>query len=209
MSVNNGRSFFDHPSHADCMDSALVHPRPAPLPPSPPSSRSACSTPEGFVLPVIPPPHEPLVVAIDPHGHRQLPRVSDAPLNVDDHRVLRLVRDFPVVRLVYSLFSFRFLTTPFFQVTQKCYDCAEKAIDCSFTEAGIPCSPCTLLGVPDCRWSDPHWFMENLRRKRDHYLLEERDELIKSVRENRLAPSLFRKFFSRISFPHLANPLHF
>jgi hypothetical protein len=59
--------------------------------------------------------------------------------------------------------------------------------------------------VPDCRWLDPHWFMDNLRRKRDQYLLEERDELVKSVCENRLAPSLFRKFFSRISFPHLAN----
>ncbi|KAJ6553131.1 hypothetical protein B0H19DRAFT_1295757, partial [Mycena capillaripes] len=177
-SADNGRSFFEHPSHADNMDSAFVHPRPAPLLPSPPSSRSACSTPEGFVLPVIPPVHEPFVVAIDSHGHRQLPRVSDAPLSVDDHRVLKLVRDIPVV-------------------AQKCYDCAEKAIDCSFTEAGIPCSPCAILGMPDCRWSDPHWFMEHLRRKRDHYLLEERDALVMSVRENRLAPSLFQREFER------------
>jgi hypothetical protein len=60
-----------------------------------------------------------------------------------------------------------------------------------FTEAGIPCPPCSVLGIPNCDWTDPFWFMENLQRCRDLYLLDEREELVKSVKENRLAPSLF------------------
>ncbi|KAF8146199.1 hypothetical protein K438DRAFT_2028373, partial [Mycena galopus ATCC 62051] len=170
-SADNGCSFFDHP-HAEEGQVPFIHPCPAPPLPTPLSSCSACSTPEGFVLPAIPPHNDPLFVVLDLHGHRQLSRLSNTPLHVDDHRVLKLVQDVPVIG-------------------QKCYNCAEKAIEYSFMEAGIPCPPCAVLGIPDCRWSDPHWFMKSLHRKCDNYLLEERNELMKSVQENHLTPSLF------------------
>ncbi|KAJ7143220.1 hypothetical protein C8R43DRAFT_1124456 [Mycena crocata] len=160
----SARSFFDHP-------------RPAPPPPTS-SIRSTRSTPEGFVLPSIPPANDPLVVSYDAHGHRQLPRVSDSPLAVDDGRVLKLVEHQPMV-------------------VPKCANCAELAVPCSFTEAGVPCPPCSILGVPDCSWSDPFWFMENLQQCRDLYLLDERDALVKAVQDNHLAPSLFEREFER------------
>ncbi|KAF8190676.1 hypothetical protein K438DRAFT_1763125 [Mycena galopus ATCC 62051] len=163
-SANNGASFFDHPS-------------PAPSVPAP-ASHSTSSSPEGFVIPAIPPVHDPLVVTRDAHGHRQLPHVSNTPLHVDDSRVLKLVQPRPMI-------------------VAKCLDCAEKAINCSFMEAGIPCPPCAVLRIPDCTWSDPFWFIENLQRSRDQYLLDERDALVKSVQEGRLAPSLFEREFER------------
>jgi hypothetical protein len=64
-------------------------------------------------------------------------------------------------------------------------------VECSFTEAGVPCPPCSVLGIPDCNWSDPFWFVENLRGCRDSYLIGERDALVKSVKDNLLPPSLF------------------
>jgi hypothetical protein len=88
-SADSGRSFFDHP-------------RQAPLPPMP-ASRSARSTPEGFVLPVVPLVNDPLIVTRDAHGHHQLPHVSDSPLGVDDGRVMRLVQYHPMVRALYFL----------------------------------------------------------------------------------------------------------
>ncbi|KAF7358326.1 hypothetical protein MVEN_00882100 [Mycena venus] len=163
-SNDSGRSIFDHP-------------RPAP-PPPPPSLRSARSTPEGFALPQVPPPNDPLFVSHDARGHRQLPRVSDAPLHVDDIRVTRLIEHNPAP-------------------LPKCANCAEMGVDCAFTEAGIPCPPCSVLGIPDCDWADPFWFIENLQRCRDLYLLDERDGLVKSVKDNRLAPSLFDREFDR------------
>ncbi|KAJ7853848.1 hypothetical protein B0H14DRAFT_2757736 [Mycena olivaceomarginata] len=165
-SDDSGRSIFEHP-------------RPAPLPPSSSSSRSACSTPVGFVLPVIPPSDDPLVVTQDARGRPQLPRVSDSPLHVDDGRVLKLAKYHPMI-------------------VPKCASCAEMGVNCSFSEAGIPCPPCAVLGIPDCDWSDPFWLMENLQRCRDLYLLDERDALVKSVQDNRLAPSLFDREFERV-----------
>ncbi|KAJ7800052.1 hypothetical protein B0H14DRAFT_2901302 [Mycena olivaceomarginata] len=165
-SDDSGRSFFEHP-------------RPAPLPPSSSSSRSARSTPEGFVLPVIPPSDDPLVVTQDARGRPQLPRVSDSPLHVDDGRVLKLAKYHPMI-------------------VPKCASCAKMGVNCSFSEAGIPCPPCTVLGIPDCDWSDPFWLMENLQRCRDIYLLDEQDTLVKSVQDNRLAPSLFEREFERV-----------
>ncbi|KAJ7159277.1 hypothetical protein C8R43DRAFT_994315 [Mycena crocata] len=163
-SADSGRSFFDHP-------------RPAPPPPSVASSSSR-STPEGFVLPLIPPSNDPLVVTYDSRGHRQFPRVSDTPLHVDDTRVLKLVEHHP-------------------QVIPKCANCAEMGVACSFSEAGIPCPPCAVLGIPDCDWANPFWFAENLQRCRDLYLLDERETLVKSVKENRLPPSLFEREYER------------
>ncbi|KAJ6629357.1 hypothetical protein B0H10DRAFT_1939761 [Mycena sp. CBHHK59/15] len=157
-SANSGRSCVDHP-------------RRAPLP-LPPSSRSTRSTPECFVLPVIPPANDPLLVTYDAHGHRQLPHVSDSLLGIDDGRVLKLIEYQPMV-------------------VPKCANCAEMGVTCSFTEAGVPCPPCSVLGIPDCNWSDPFWFIENLQRCRDLYLLDEHDNLVKAVRDSRLAPSLF------------------
>ncbi|KAJ7847287.1 hypothetical protein B0H13DRAFT_1907363 [Mycena leptocephala] len=165
-SADSSRSFFDHPHQA-------------PLPPTP-ASRSARSTPEGFILPVVPPVNDPLIVTRDAHGHRQLPHVSDSPLGVDDGRVMRLVQYHPMA-------------------VPKCANCAEMGVACSFTEAGIPCPPCSVLGIPDCNWTDPFWFIENLQRCRDLYLLDERDKLVKSVKNNCLAPSLFDREFERVT----------
>ncbi|KAJ7501960.1 hypothetical protein B0H11DRAFT_1991715 [Mycena galericulata] len=154
-------------------------PRPAPLPPLPPaSSSSSRSTPEGFVLPAIPPASDPLVISRDSYGHRVLPDVSNTPLSVIDGRVTRLVREHPMI-------------------VPKCANCAEMGIECSFSEAGIPCPPCSVLGIPDCDWADPFWLMENLRRCRDLYLRDERDELVQSVKDNRLPASLFDREFNR------------
>ncbi|KAJ7165431.1 hypothetical protein C8R43DRAFT_1122154 [Mycena crocata] len=163
-SVDSGRSFFDHP-------------RPAPPPPSV-ASQSSRSTPEGFVLPVIPPINDPLVVTYDTGGHRVLPHVSDTPLAVDDGRVTRLVEHHPMI-------------------TPKCANCAELCVPCQFSEAGVPCPPCSVLGIPDCDWANPFWFIENLQRCRDLYLLDERTSLVKSVKDNRLPPSLFEREFER------------
>ncbi|KAJ7140330.1 hypothetical protein C8R43DRAFT_1109632, partial [Mycena crocata] len=162
-SSNSGRSAFDHPRRA---------------PPPPPSSRSARSSPEGFVLPLLPPSNDPLVVSLDDHGHRQLPHVSDSPLGVEDGRVTKLVEHNAMV-------------------VPKCANCAELGVSCSFTEAGIPCPPCMVLGIPDCHWADPYWFVENLRTCRDAYLFGERDDLVKAVQEDRLSPSLFEREFER------------
>ncbi|KAJ7333496.1 hypothetical protein DFH08DRAFT_966314 [Mycena albidolilacea] len=162
-SNDSGRSFFDHP-------------RPAP---STPSSRSARSTPEGLVIPPIPPTNDPLVVTLDTHGHRVFLRVSDAPLQVDSSHVRRLVQ---------------FNAAP----VPKCANCAELAIDCSFVEAGIPCPPCAILGIPDCDWTNPYWFAQNLRHCRDAYIRHERDSLVTAVREDHLAPSLFEREFERV-----------
>ncbi|KAJ7508859.1 hypothetical protein B0H11DRAFT_1901644 [Mycena galericulata] len=156
--------------------SAFDHPRRAPVPP-PPSSQSTRSSPEGFVLPAIPPVNEPLFIAFDAHGHRQLPQVSDSPLGIDDGRVMKLIQHQPMV-----------IPT----------NCAEMCVPCSFSEAGIPCPPCSVLGIPDCDWADPFWFIENLRRCRDLYLHDERDDLVKAVRDNRLAPSMFDREFERV-----------
>jgi hypothetical protein len=71
--------------------------------PPPPSTCSARLTPEGFVLPPIPPTNKPLFVTHDAHGHRQLPTVSDTPLPVDDTRVRHLVEYNPAVCFVSSL----------------------------------------------------------------------------------------------------------
>ncbi|KAJ7161901.1 hypothetical protein C8R43DRAFT_947407 [Mycena crocata] len=165
-SAGSGRSFFEHP-------------RPAPsLPTS--SCRSARSTtPEGFVLPIIPPVDDPLVVTYDAHGHRQLPRVSDTPLAVDDSRVMQLIEYNPA---------------PY----PKCSNCAEMAIACSFVESGLPCPSCVLLGVPDCDWADPFRLVDTLRNRRDSHLMEERDALVKAVRNNQLSPSLFEREFERV-----------
>ncbi|KAJ7121183.1 hypothetical protein C8R44DRAFT_877479 [Mycena epipterygia] len=164
-------------SSAESHRSVFDHPRRAPAPP-PPSSCSALSTSEGFVLPRIPPPNDPLVVTQDNHGIHQLPHVSDAPLGVEDRRVRKLVEHNTMI-------------------PPKCANCTEMGVTCSFTEAGVPCPPCSVLGIPDCHWSDPYWFVENLRTCRDAYLSDERDELVKSVQESRLSPSLFDREFER------------
>ncbi|KAJ7440171.1 hypothetical protein FB451DRAFT_1300868, partial [Mycena latifolia] len=147
-------------------------PRPAPLP-SPRSSRSS-PPPQGFVVPPIPPRDCPLSIIIDEAGHRRLPLVSGNPLPVDHERARKLVRH----RL---------------DITAKCANCAEMAIDCEFFEAGVPCPPCVVLGIPDCQFADPHDFMLNLRHRRDAHFLHEREVLCAAVRDNQLAPSLFER----------------
>ncbi|KAJ6626050.1 hypothetical protein B0H10DRAFT_1942193 [Mycena sp. CBHHK59/15] len=145
-SADSSRSFFEHPCSAPSIPVASIS---VPIAP-----RSARSTPEGYLLPVLPPTDDPLVISRDAHGHRQLPRVSNMPLPVDDARVVKLVE--------HQL-----------MIMPKCSNCAE-------------------MGV-----AYPFWFMENLQRQRDLFLLDERDALVKSVNDNRLSPSLFAREFDR------------
>ncbi|KAJ7651864.1 hypothetical protein B0H17DRAFT_1215119 [Mycena rosella] len=166
-SADSGRSFFENPRTAPSLPIAA---NPVPI-----SSRS---TPEGYLLPILPPADDPLVITQDARGHCQLPRVSDTPLPVDDARVLKLVEHHPMI-------------------IPKCSNCAEMGVACSFSKAGIPCPPCSVLGIPDCDWADPFWFMENLQRRRDLFLFDECDALVKAVNDNRLSPALFEREFKR------------
>jgi len=155
-------------------------PRSAPSPPSvPASSTSSRSTPDGFIIPAIPPSDDPLTISYDCRGHRVLPNVSDTPLSVMDGRVTKLVQQQPMI-------------------IPKCANCAEQGITCSYYEAGVPCPPCSILGIPECDWADPDWVLENLRRSRDAYFRDERDALIKSVKEDRLPVGLFEREFDRV-----------
>ncbi|KAJ7134179.1 hypothetical protein C8R44DRAFT_729667 [Mycena epipterygia] len=137
---------------------------PHPAPfPSPESSRSS-PLPQGFVVPSIPPCDCPLSITIDATGHRRLPLVSTNPLPADHERV-----------------------------TAKCANCTEMAIDCEFSEAGVPCPPCAILGIPDCQFADSYHFMDNLRHHRDTHFCRERDVLCTAVCDNQLAPSSFER----------------
>ncbi|KAJ7088181.1 hypothetical protein C8R44DRAFT_445112 [Mycena epipterygia] len=131
-------------------------------------------------MPQIPPPDCPLKVTRDAHGHRQLPIISDHPLPVDHERVKKLVK--------YRI-----------DVVAKCANCAELAVECDFSESGIPCPPCAILGIPDCNYADPYFFMANLAHRRDMYLHEERTVLSVAVRDNFLAPSQFDREYQRAS----------
>ncbi|KAJ7816101.1 hypothetical protein B0H13DRAFT_435624 [Mycena leptocephala] len=152
-------------------------PPPVPHTSSPKSSSSGSSI-EGFVLPLIPPPNDPLRIILDPHGHRQLPRVSDNALPVDHERVT-------------SLSKYRI------DVTAKCASCAELAIECEFSESGIPCAPCAVLAVPDCDFSDPYFLVANLAHRRDLYLHEERASLYAAAQNNQISPAQFEREYER------------
>lgn len=79
-------------------DSIFETPRAAP---SPPSTRSSPS-PQGFIVPRVPPPNCPLHVTAGPDGP-ELPRVSDSPLAVDDERVTRLIKFRLTVRVYFLI----------------------------------------------------------------------------------------------------------
>ncbi|KAJ6628092.1 hypothetical protein B0H10DRAFT_2428963 [Mycena sp. CBHHK59/15] len=153
-------------------------PRPAPLPTSM-SSRSSPS-PQGFIVPQIPPCDCPLSITIDDAGHRRLPLVSSNLLPPDHECVRKLIRH----RL---------------DITAKCANCAELAIDCEFLEAGVPCPPCAVLGIPDCQFADPYDFMMNLRNRRNAHFLHEREVLCAAVCDNKLAPSVFEREYEHAS----------
>ncbi|KAF7372229.1 hypothetical protein MVEN_00082400 [Mycena venus] len=142
------------------------------------NSQHSSPPPEGFVVPPIPPVDCPFRVIVNECGHPCLPRVSDHPLPVDHDRVKKLIRS-PLT------------------VTPKCSNCTELAIECVFKEAGIPCPPCAILGVPDCEHADPHAFVAGLAHQRDVYLHHERSILCATVRDNHLAPSLFEREYER------------
>ncbi|KAJ7934267.1 hypothetical protein B0H13DRAFT_1855439 [Mycena leptocephala] len=165
-------------------------PRLAPAPNGPASVRSHHSSPppEGFVVPQIPPPNCPFRVTRDTHGHRRLPLVSENPLPVDHEHVMKLIK--------YRV-----------DVVAKCANCAELAVDCDFSEAGIPCPPCAILGIPDCNYADPYFFVANLAHRRDMYLHDERTVLCAAVRDNYLAPSQFGTSPCLPVFPHSADLL--
>ncbi|KAJ6540940.1 hypothetical protein B0H10DRAFT_2245124 [Mycena sp. CBHHK59/15] len=160
-------------------------PRPAPLPTSM-SSRSSPS-PQGFIVPQIPPRDCPLSITIDDAGHRRLPLVSSNPLPPDHERVRKLIRH----RL---------------DITAKCANCAELAIDSEFFEAGVPCPPCAVLGIPDCQFADPYDFMMNLRNRRDaHFLHEPRSSVLLFATTNLPLPS---SNASTNMLPHGSTPRH-
>lgn len=79
-------------SPARSTDSSLFgSPRPAPLPFHSVPTQSSDSSIEGFVVPVIPPRHDPLYLVPGPGG-RELPRVSANPLAVGHKRVWKLMK---------------------------------------------------------------------------------------------------------------------
>src|ERR1700761_5478833 len=96
------------------------------------------------------------------------------------------------------------LINDFSQVAAKCSNCAELAIECKFTEAGIPCPSCAAYGIPDCMFSDPDFLVANLAHYRDTYLHDEHAVLCAAVRDSFLAPSQFGTS-SSARFPHLAD----
>ncbi|KAJ7360650.1 hypothetical protein DFH08DRAFT_842065 [Mycena albidolilacea] len=144
--------------------------------PTPPSSRSSPS-PQGFIVPRVPPPNCPLHVTAGPDGP-ELPRVSDSPLAVDDERVTRLIK---------------FRLTP----GAKCRHCHTMHLECDFSESGLPCPSCAVLGMSDCDFTDADYFLLNIADRRDQRFHDERRSLVAAVRENRLSPSLFDREYER------------
>ncbi|KAF8216909.1 hypothetical protein K438DRAFT_1925898 [Mycena galopus ATCC 62051] len=161
------------PVNTTCSFRPTSSPRAAP---TPPSSRSSPS-PQGFIVPRIPPPNCPLHVTHTPDGP-QLPRVSDSPLPIDDDRVSRLIQ---------------------FTLTagSSCTSCYTAGLECDFTEAGIPCPCCVVLGVPNCDFIDPDFFLHNLADRRDQHFHDECWALCAFVRENCLLPCLFECEYER------------
>ncbi|KAJ7222178.1 hypothetical protein GGX14DRAFT_558275 [Mycena pura] len=154
-------------------------PRSAPAPLGSSAGSSHSSPPlECFVMPPIPPPNCPLRVTRDILGRPQLPHVSDHPLPADHERS-------------------RKLTKSRIDVLAKCASCAERAVECEFSECGIPCPPCAVLGIPDCDYTDPYFFVANLAYRRDLYLHDERAILCAAVHDNFLAPAQFDREYER------------
>ncbi|KAJ6498708.1 hypothetical protein DFH09DRAFT_1203834 [Mycena vulgaris] len=114
-----------------------------------------------------------------PCPHRSL-FISSNPLPADHERVIRLTK--------YRA-----------EVVAKCANCAELAVECDFSESGVPCPPCAVLAIPDCDFTDPYFFMANLAHRRDIYLHEQRATLVTAVRENYLAPSQFEREYEHAS----------
>ncbi|KAJ7238839.1 hypothetical protein B0H12DRAFT_1136882 [Mycena haematopus] len=167
------------PSDSSSILPLFTTPRTVPsVPRGPGSSSSAGSNgsppPEGFVVPPIPPPNCPLRMTRDSNGHRCLPVVSENPLPVNHERVTRLI-------------------TTRIDIAAKCSSCAELAIDCQFSEAGVPCPACAILGVPDCDFAHPRFLLANLVYQRDNHLHHERSILCTAVRNNQLSPSCFER----------------
>ncbi|KAJ7479653.1 hypothetical protein FB451DRAFT_1171753 [Mycena latifolia] len=193
-------------------------PRPAPVPFGPASIGSSHSSPppEGFVMPQIPPPNFPKKDfwpgAFARRAEVSMSR-STGGLNFDSGRNEPISRVHVSLPGPHSAYQSMFLCPPSFlgtrekkrsvslisrtavikyrDVVAKCANCAELAIDCDFSEAGIPCPPCAVLGIPDCNYADPYFFVSNLANRRDAYLHDERAVLCAAVRDNHLAASQF------------------
>ncbi|KAJ7306271.1 hypothetical protein DFH08DRAFT_944856 [Mycena albidolilacea] len=160
-------------------DHSFTAPRPAPAPPvSSLGSSNSSPSPEGFIVPHIPPPNDPVRVIRDARGHWQLPHLSEMPLHVDHRRVNRLMK--------YRI-----------HVNAKCSSCAELGVDCEFGETGLPCPPCNVLGVPYCTFADPDFFMENVGHTRNTFLYEECSALCTAVHNNQLPPSSFDREYTK------------
>ncbi|KAJ7215469.1 hypothetical protein GGX14DRAFT_562681 [Mycena pura] len=155
--------------------SPLIAPRPAPRPPV--DADDSDLSFDSFLIPRISPPEDPLK-RLDAREHWGLPHLSDTPLDVTDPHVVRMVED---------------RNDPL----AKCSPCAQFGTECQYSEAGIPCPPCVVLGVPDCEFADPDFFLQNLRHARDAYLHGERVALSKAVQNNQLASSRFAREYGR------------
>ncbi|KAJ6447863.1 hypothetical protein C8R45DRAFT_948310 [Mycena sanguinolenta] len=174
---------------------SFTSPRPAP---SPPIQCSSISTPSictssssslsvysqqsssplsvGFALPPVPPTDCPLHLETDVNGQRQFPCASKNPLPVDHDFVIKLIR---------------YRKNPF----TRCTNCAQNGFDCEFSESGVPCPPCAVLGIPDCLHADPEEFLANISERCNGYLLRRRDHIKGLVNDNYVAPSQFQYYF--------------
>ncbi|KAF8146153.1 hypothetical protein K438DRAFT_1870450, partial [Mycena galopus ATCC 62051] len=137
------------------------------IPESTPPSESSGYIPGGFFVPTIPLCNDPLGITND----GGLRNVSSHPLSVDEPCVEHLIK----CRVV----------------NRKCYSYAEKAIECQYEEAGLPCNACTLLGIHDCNYLSAFLFAEVLRHQHNKHLSEERDSLVRMVHNKQLTHSRF------------------
>ncbi|KAJ7609275.1 hypothetical protein FB45DRAFT_1066997 [Roridomyces roridus] len=149
-------------------------------PPSPPSSRSNSPTsfPPGFVFPPNPPLNCPFRECVG-FAEDGMPTVSDSPVRSDD----------PLVEQVMM-----FRADP----SSPCAHCRKHGNRCEFVESGSPCPTCLALGVPDCRFADPDYFLLNLVEYRNRHLHDKCDELVGQVNNGTLDASLFDQAYHRI-----------
>ncbi|KAJ7838080.1 hypothetical protein B0H14DRAFT_3459692 [Mycena olivaceomarginata] len=146
-------------------DHSFTAPRPAPAPPvSSLGSTNSSPSPEGFIVPHIPPP---TILS----ASFAMPGPLAAPPPFGDRRFMSTIA--ALMRSAAAVPSL--------------------ASTANSARPGLPCPPCNVLGVPDCTFADPDFFMENVGHARDAFLYEERSALCAAVHNNQL-PSFNREY---------------
>ncbi|KAJ7366429.1 hypothetical protein DFH08DRAFT_797412 [Mycena albidolilacea] len=74
-------------------------------------------------------------------------------------------------------------------VNVKYSSCAKLSVNCKFSETDLPCPLCNILGVPDCTFTDPNFFIENVSHAHNAFLYKECSALCAAVHNNQLPPS--------------------